>query len=106
MDVETCKEMSQHPYCAPGSTEGLISGSLSKFKGRVFLEADSRVLECVVQVMGKTKESVKIYDLSRMTDGLKAMRHGIRSTPVVMINGKKYENPEEILRALSDLKQS
>jgi hypothetical protein len=106
MDVETCKEMSQHPYCAPGSTEGLISGALSKFKGRVFLEDDSRVLEHMVQVMGKANESVKIYDLSRMTDGLRAIRHGIRSTPVVIINGEKYENLEEILRVLSNLKQS
>jgi len=106
MDVETCKEMSQHPYCAPGSNEALISGSLSKFKGRVFLEADSKVLEYAVQVMGKTKESVKIYDLSRMIDGLKAMRHGIRSTPVLVMNGKKYESLEEILQVLSNLKQS
>jgi hypothetical protein len=106
MDVETCKEMSQHPYCAPGSTEGLISGALSKFKGRVFLEDDATVLEHVLQFMGKTNESVKIYDLSRVTDSLRAIRHGIRSTPVAIINKEKYESLEEIVRALSNLKQS
>lgn len=106
MDVETCREMSQHPFCAPGSTEGLISGALSKFKGRVFPEADSTVLEHVLQLMGKTNESVEIYDLSRVTDSLKAIRRGIRRSPVAIINKEKYESLEEILRALSNLNQS
>ncbi len=106
MDVETCKDMSQHPFCAPESAEGLISGALSKFKGRVFPEADSTILEHVLQLMGKTNESVKIYDLSRVTDSLRAIRRGIRSTPVAIINKEKYESLEEILRAISNLKQS
>jgi len=101
MDVETCREMSQHPFCAPGSTEGLVSGALSKFKGRLLSEDDSTVLERVFQIMGKSNESVKIYDLSRMIDSLRAMRHGIRRTPVAVINGEKYEGLDQILRAMS-----
>lgn len=106
MDVETCKDMSQHPFCAPESAEGLIHGALSRFKGRVFSEADSTILEHVVQVFGKTNASIKIYDLSGISDSLRAIRHGIRSTPTVIVNGEKYQNVEEILTALSTLKQS
>lgn len=105
MDVETCKDMSQHPFCAPGSTEGLISGALSKFKGRVFPEDDSTILEHVIQAFGKTNEFIRIYDLSRITDSLRAIRRGIRSTPTVIVNGEKYQTVEEILRALSHLRE-
>jgi hypothetical protein len=55
----------------------------------------------VFQIMGKLNESVKIYDLSRMTDSLRAMRHGIRRTPVAVINGEKYEGLNGILRAIA-----
>jgi hypothetical protein len=106
MDVETIKEMSQHPYCAPGSTEGLISGTLSKFKDRMLPQADSVVLQCVFEKIGERNDALKIYDLSRMGDSLRALRHGIRSTPVVVIDGKKYQGLEVILRVLSDLKPS
>jgi len=106
MDVETIKEMSQHPYCAPGSTERLISGTLSKFKGRVLPEADSAVLQSVLEIIGERNDAVKIYDLSRMVDGLRALRHGVRSTPVVVIDGEKYQGLEVILKVLSGLKPS
>jgi len=106
MDVETIKEMSQHPYCASGSMEGLISTTLSRLKGRVLPQADSAVLQCILEFVGERNYAIKIYDLSRMRDGLRALRHGIRSTPVVVIDGKKYQDLEVILKVLSNLKSS
>jgi hypothetical protein len=100
MDVDTYREMSTHPYCAPGTNEGLIGQAISKFKGRLLSSEDSTVVEHVLQIIGKTSEPVKIYDVSKVADGLKALRHGIRKTPVALIGGRKYEGLDEILKAL------
>ena len=104
MDVEAIKEMSQHPYCASGSTEDLISETLSKFKGRMLPQADSAMLQCIYEIIGERTDAVKIYDLSSMGDRLRALRHGVRRTPVVLIDGEKYQNLEVIHKVLSDLK--
>jgi len=42
-----------------------------------------------------------VYDVSRMTDKLRAIKRGIRKTPAAIINGEKYEGLEEILQAIS-----
>lgn len=101
MDVDTNREMSMHPYCAPGTNEALIGQTVSRFKGRLLSSEDATVVEHVLQLIGKTSEPVKIYDVSKVTDGLKALRHGIRKTPVVLIGGEKYEGLDESLEALS-----
>jgi hypothetical protein len=104
MDVETCRDMVQHPFCSPGTTESLVSGALSKFKGRLLSEEDSTILERVLQILKETNESINIYDVSKMADKFRAMKRGIRNTPVVIINGEKYEGSEAILKALSTRK--
>jgi len=71
-----------------------------RLRGDCFLEEDSTTLERVLNIMTKTQESVKIRDLSDVVDRLRALRHGIRRTPVVVVNGEKYETPDEILQAL------
>lgn len=101
MDVETCRDMVQHPMCAPEATEGLVHEALINFKGRLFSQEDSLALERVLDIADKTGKSVKIYDVSRVTDNFRALRHGIFKTPTVMINGKRYDGLKDILRAIS-----
>ena len=100
MDVETARDMAPHSYCASGTTEGLVSGVLSKFKGRLLSEEDSTALERVLQILKENQEYVRVYDVSRTTDKLRALKHGIRKTPAVIINGYKYEGLEPISKAL------
>jgi hypothetical protein len=101
MDVETARDMAPHSYCAPGTTEGLVSGVLSKFKGRLLSEEDSTALERALQILRENQESVRVYDVSRTADKLRALRHGILKTPAVIINGEKYEGLAAISKALS-----
>jgi hypothetical protein len=101
MDVELYREMSQHTYCAPETAQGLVGQTLSEFRGRVLPQEDHRVLEEVCKMAEKTNEKLKVYDVSRTTDKIAGMRHGIRKTPVVIINGEKYEGLKEILQAIS-----
>ena len=101
MDVELYREMSQHSFCAPGLADALVSGVASKLKGHILPQEDLTALEQVSQIAKKTNEKIKVYDVSRLTDKLKAMKRGIRKTPAVMINGEKYEGLEEILQANS-----
>jgi hypothetical protein len=101
MDVETARDMAPHSYCAPGTTEGLVSGVLSKFKGRLFSEEDSTALEHVLETSEENQECVKVYDISRTADKLRTLKHGIRKTPVVIVNGERYEGLEAISKALS-----
>lgn len=101
MDVETARDMAPHSYCAPGTTEGLVSGVLSKFKGRLLSEEDSTALERVRQILKENQEYVRVYDVSRTADKLRALKHRILKTPAVIINGEKYEGLEAISKALS-----
>jgi hypothetical protein len=106
MDVDTYREMSTHPYCAPGTNEGLVGQAVSKFKGRLLSPEDSNVVQHVLEIIGKTGELIKMYDVSKVADRLKAVRHGIRKTPVALIDGRKYEGLDEILKALSTMGQT
>jgi len=101
MDVELYREMSQHSLCAPGSGDALVSGGASKLKGRILPQEDLTALEQVSQMAKKTNEKITVYDVSRMTDKLRAIKRGIRKTPAAIINGEKYEGLEEILQAIS-----
>jgi hypothetical protein len=100
MDVETCRDMAPHSYCASGTTEELVSFA-SKLKGRLLSQEDSMVLERVSQISNVAKESIKIYDLSRMTDYFRAMKRGIGKTPTILINGEKFVGLGPVLQALS-----
>jgi len=101
MDVETARDMAPHSYCAPGTTEGLVSEVLTKFKGRLLPEEDSETLDRVFQFSRETQESVKVYDVSRTTDKLRAVKRGIRTTPALIINGEKHVGLEAISQVLS-----
>ncbi len=101
MDVESCRDMVQHPFCAPETAGGLVQEALSNFKGRFFSQEDSFVVERVLGIADEMKRSVKIYDLSKLADKFKAIRHGIFKTPVVMVDGVRYKSLEDSLRVIS-----
>lgn len=96
IDVGTLREMSLHPYCAPGSWEGLYKAYGLKFKGRLLAPEDHTVLEKLEILANKFHDKIKIYDVSRALDKMKAIKQGIRKTPTVIIQGKKYEGLEKI----------
>jgi hypothetical protein len=95
VDVGTLREMSMHPICAPGALEGLLK-ELEKFKGRVLSSEDNEVLEKFKTFGEKCDDEVKVYDISRINDRIKALGRGIRKTPTIISQGKKYEGLKEI----------
>lgn len=96
VDVETLREMSTHSYCAPDAWPGLLKGLESKFKGRILPPEEFEVLERFKTLGEKCDDEVKVYDVSRATDRIKALSRGIRKTPALIIQGKKYEGIKEI----------
>ena len=100
IDVGTLREMSQHTICAPGVWEGLYKAYGPKFKGRILLSEDQKVLGKLEILTNKFHEEVKIYDISRAFDKMKAVKQGIRKTPTVIVQGKKYEGLEKIAQLI------
>lgn len=101
IDVIFYREMSQHIQCG---LSRWVQDVLSKeFKGRILSREDLNVLEPALEIARTNDVHVKVYDVSRITDKLTALKRGIRKTPVVIINGRKYERVEEILEALQTI---
>jgi hypothetical protein len=96
MEVETLREMSQHAYCAPDAWQGLLKDYGTKFKGRILSSDDQEVLGKLEIIASKFHEEVKIYDISRTFDRMKAVKQGIQKTPTIIVQGKKYEGLEKI----------
>lgn len=93
--------MSLHTFCSPELVEWATTDLMAKFKGRILPPEDSIILEQVLRVARERNEKVVVFDVSRITDKVKAMKRGIKKTPTIIIDGKKYENVEEIQKALS-----
>jgi hypothetical protein len=104
VDYESAREMSRHGFCNPGTAmkAGEIVSQFNKVKGRVFSEENWAVLQRLIEVAGPTSGEVRLYDVSRMLDRLKALSRGVIKTPVVIINGEKSEGAEKCLDALSN----
>lgn len=100
IEVETLREMSQHEYCASGTWQDLVKDYASKFKGRILTPEDQEVLEKIEKLTSKFHDKVRIYDVSRISDKMKAIKEGIRRTPTVIVQGKKYESLKEVERLL------
>lgn len=99
MDVGTIREMSQHTICAPGVATGLMDMA-SRFKGRILPQDDYIVLERIQELAFELHDKVKVYDVSRTMDGMRALKRGITKTPTVVVQGKKYEGLDKILKLL------
>jgi hypothetical protein len=92
--------MTYHTYCAPGVASALLNGLQSKFKGRVLPQDDYRVLERIGELAYELHDDVKVYDVSRGRDRMRALKHGILKTPAVVVQGKKHEGLDNILKLL------
>ena len=100
MDVGRLREASQHTFCSPETATGLVNVMASKFKGRVLPQDDYVVLERIGELAHELHDKVKVYDVSGVQDRVRALRHGILSTPTVVVRGKKYEGLDTILELL------
>ncbi|MEM3730362.1 MAG: hypothetical protein QW667_02505 [Candidatus Bathyarchaeia archaeon] len=75
----------------------------SKFKGRILPTEDLTVLERALRLAADSGEKVLVFDVSRMADKLKALKRGVKRTPTLIIDGKKYGKMEEILEVLNTI---
>jgi len=100
MDVELYREMSQHSFCAPGLADVLVGNIASKFEGRIILQEDLTALEQILEMVKAKNEKVKVYDVSRITDKIRALKRGVLKTPTAIIDGKRYEGSKEISQAI------
>jgi hypothetical protein len=103
VDVDFYREMSQHTYCAPHMVDWAHRDLASKFKGRILPDEDRMVLEQFLLMVKDKDDELLVYDVSRLTDRLKALKKGVKKTPTVIVNGKKYEKLEDILEALKPI---
>jgi hypothetical protein len=100
MDVELAREMTHHVICDIDTATRASEIFSSKFKDRVLSDDDSAVLQKLVDVAKSTSEGIRIYDVSRMPDKLKAYSRGIRKTPAVVVDGVRYNGMDKCLEAL------
>jgi hypothetical protein len=100
MDVSTYRELSQHAFCAHGLADVLVSDTASKFKGRIFSQEDLTVLEQVLEMAKARNKKVRVYDVSRVTDKIRALKRGVLKTPTVIVHGERYEELKEISQAI------
>jgi hypothetical protein len=104
MDVETIREMSQHTICAPGVASKMLEEYSqrfsSKFRNRFLPEADYTVLQRIPELAFELHDELKVYDVSRDLDRLRALKRGVLKTPAVIVQGEKHEGLDNILKLL------
>ncbi|MEM3770512.1 MAG: hypothetical protein QXG76_04920 [Candidatus Bathyarchaeia archaeon] len=100
VDIGFYREMSQHTFCGPEMVNWAYRDLASKFKGRILRQEDYIVLEQALRMVKETDDELLVYDVSRLADKLKALKKGVKKTPIVIIDGKKYEDATEILKVL------
>lgn len=103
MDMDLVREMSLHVVCDPSTATNASEIFTSKFKGRIFSQEDSAVLQFLSGATSLPSGEIRIYDVSRFTDKLRALAKGASKTPVIIIDGKRHEGMEECLAALDKL---
>lgn len=99
IDVDFVREMSYHMDC--GLAEWAYSDLAEQFKGRILSEENLRVLEQVLKMAKAKDRKVGVYDISRMTDKIRALKRAVFKTPTVIIDEQRYEGLEEISQAIS-----
>lgn len=70
-----------------------------QFKGRILSEDNMGALEQVLEMAKETNQEVKVYDLSRIADRVRAMKRGVMRTPTLIMGEERYQGLEEISRA-------
>lgn len=94
IDVGHYREMSYHWQC--GLAQWAYGELAAQFKGRILCEEDVNALRQVFEIAKSENQEVKVYDTSRMSDKVKALRRGILKTPTVVMNGRRYQGSDEI----------
>jgi len=101
LNIKKYREAASHIFCMPDLYPALVRDLESKFKGRILSEDDRTVLQ---QLKTLTKnlddEQLKIYDVSRLSGRIKAIKYRIRKTPAVIADGRKYEGLKQILKLI------
>lgn len=102
VDYELTREMTQHGFCDPdmATKAGELISKFNKVKGRMFPEEDWSVLQRLTELAEQTEGRVRLYDVSRIADRLKAVSRGVTKTPVIIVDGEKSEGAEKCLNAL------
>jgi len=100
MDVQTIREMTYNTYCAPETASTLLKNVASQFKGRILPQDDYTVLARMEELAYELHDTIKVYDISRTLNRMRALKHGITTTPAVVVQGKKYEGLDKILELL------
>lgn len=97
-DLETAREMSSHTFCDPKTGTGASEIYGSKLKGRVLPEEHRIVLQKVVEYAQVQGEKLEVFDVSSLTDRIKALRQGVVRTPTLIAHGKSFKGLADISR--------
>jgi hypothetical protein len=92
--------MAVHTYCSPDVVSWAESDLASLLQGRIFPQNDLTILRKASQVTKRVKEELRVYDLSRAADRLKALKRRVRETPSVVIDGEKFDGFEKSAEAI------
>lgn len=99
VDIGHYREMSHHLQC---SLARWAYGSLaSQFKGRIFSDRDIQALDKIFEVAKRMDCEVRVYDMSRIAERLKAWKRGILTTPSIIVNGVKYKGLDQVSQAIA-----
>ena len=104
-DLETTKEMSLHTFCDPETATRASEIYGSKLKGRVLPEEHRIVLQKVMEYAQAHGEKFEVFDVSSVTDRIKAMRQGVVRTPTLVADGRSFRGMNEISRFVERTEQ-
>jgi hypothetical protein len=101
LDIEHYREMSYHMDC--GLAKWAYGQLASQFKGRILSAKDVEALNRVFEVAERENCKIKVYDISRLADRVRALKRGIFRTPAVIIHGAKYQGQDEIAQVTGSM---
>ena len=99
IDVGHYREMSYHWEC--GVAQWAYGELAAQFKGRILSEQDVKAMQQVFEMAKRESREVKVYDVSRVSDKIRALKQRVFKTPTVVMNGRRYEGLDEICKAVS-----
>jgi len=82
--------LQNHSFLSEWSIVPWNSLPKSCYKMKIFSEKDKEAIEIARSLAEKTKAKVKIRDLSYFEGKILAFFKGIKKTPTILIDGKKY----------------
>ena len=94
VDIEHYREMSYHVQC--GLAKWAYGQLASQFKGRILSEKDIEALNRIFEVSKQENCKIRVYDISRLADRVRALKRGIFRTPAIVIGDVRYQGQDEI----------